>query len=142
MFKTIYFSGSISGGRKDVSIYCRIVDALRTAGFRVLAEAVIAGSITSKGEDISKEEIFRRDLSWIDESDAVVAEISTPSLGVGYEIAYARYYRQIPIFCLYSPRHTSRCTAMVSGDPHIRLIEYVDPELDAAVESLLRALRE
>ena len=47
-----------------------------------------------------------------------------PSTGVGYEIATARYRYKIPVICLYRPAHTSRCTAMVSGDREIELIEY------------------
>ena len=50
-----------------------------------------------------------------------------PSTGVGYEIATARYRYGIPVICLYRPAHTTRCTAMVSGDRGIELIEYSEP---------------
>ena len=50
-----------------------------------------------------------------------------PSTGVGYEIAAARYKYGIPVICLYRPAHTARCTAMVSGDRGIELLEYSEP---------------
>jgi hypothetical protein len=65
-------------------------------------------------------------MQWIEEADVLVAEVSMPSTGVGYEIATARYRRDIPVICLYRPAYTKRCTAMVSGDLGIDLIEYAD----------------
>jgi hypothetical protein len=139
---TIYFSGSITGGRHDVALYRRIVEALENDGHRVLAGSVIAQEIDAGGEALSAAEIFSRDLAWIAEADVLVAEVSTPSLGVGYEIAAARYRYDISVICLYRAGRTSRCSAMISGDPGIRLLEYTDDSVDDLVTRLSRALRE
>jgi nucleoside 2-deoxyribosyltransferase len=45
-------------------------------------------------------EIYHRDIAWIEACDAIVAEVSTPSHGVGYEIAYALSIGK-PVFCCY-----------------------------------------
>ena len=116
-----------------------MIDALEEAGHRVLAGAVAAEHVGDGGEQLALPEIFARDLRWIDECDLVVAEVSTPSHGVGYEIAYARWARRIPVIALYRPGRTKRCSAMISGDPGVHFIEY--EELDTALESLLRAVR-
>jgi nucleoside 2-deoxyribosyltransferase len=136
---TIYFSGSITGGREDIALYGRMIDALEADGHRVLAGAVAAEQITDGGEALALGEIFSRDIRWLNESDVVVAEVSTPSHGVGYEIAYARYVRRIPVIALYRRGRTKRCSAMISGDPGIRLLEYEDVE--AVLESLREAVR-
>jgi nucleoside 2-deoxyribosyltransferase len=136
---TIYFSGSITGGREDVAVYRRMIDALEADGHRVLAGAVAAEHIGDGGESLALSEIFARDLRWIDECDLVVAEVSTPSHGVGYEIAYARWSRRIPVIALYRRGRTKRCSAMISGDPGVHFLEY--EEVDAALESLRRAVR-
>jgi nucleoside 2-deoxyribosyltransferase len=135
---TLYFAGAISGGRGDVALYREIIAALEGEGYRVLAGAVAAEHVTAAGEALDSFAIFDRDLGWIAECDAVVAEVSMPSTGVGYEIATARYRYGIPVICLYRPAHTSRCTAMVAGDRAIELIEYSDlpdllPRLTAAL---------
>ena len=59
--------------------------------------------------------IYRRDIEWLDQAQALVAEVSAPSLGVGYEISYALHVRKIPVLCL---RHRSakRLSAMISGN--------------------------
>ena len=139
MAATIYFSGSITGGRGDVPLYRRLVEALETAGYRVLAGAVAAEHVGAAGETLDARAIFERDLRWLDESDALIAEVSTPSLGVGYEIAYARYRRGIPVICLYRPEPTKRCSAMISGDPGVELIEYQD--VDDALPRLMESIR-
>jgi 2'-deoxynucleoside 5'-phosphate N-hydrolase len=123
---TIYFAGAISGGRGDVAHYREIVSALEGDGHRVLAGAVAAENVGADGERLESKAIFERDMQWIEDADVLVAEVSTPSTGVGYEIATARYSRKIPVICLYRPAYTKRCTAMVSGDLGIDLIEYAD----------------
>jgi hypothetical protein len=70
----------------------------------------------------------------------LVAEVSMPSTGVGYEIAAARYRYRIPVICLYRPAYTARCTAMVAGDDGVELIEYTDDTFDAMLETLVNKL--
>lgn len=123
---TIYFAGAISGGRGDVAHYREIISALQADGHRVLAGAVAAEDVGAGGEALDSCAIFERDVAWLAEADVIVAEVSTPSTGVGYEIATARYRFNIPVICLYRPAYTKRCTAMVAGDRQIELIEYDD----------------
>jgi nucleoside 2-deoxyribosyltransferase len=136
---TIYFSGSISGGRADAEHYRRIVGLLEARGFNVLAGAVTS-QIGNGGEPLEARHIFERDLAWVAQSDVVVAEVSMPSTGVGYEIAAARYRYRIPVICLYRPAYTARCTAMVAGDDGVELIEYTDETFDAMLETLVNKL--
>jgi len=124
---TIYFGGAISGGRADVAHYRRIVSALEEDGHRVLAGAVASEDVTAHGEALDPCAIFTRDLQWIEQADVLVAEVSMPSTGVGYEIAAARYRFGRPVVCLYRAGHTKRCSAMVAGDSGVELIEYEDP---------------
>ena len=89
--KRVYFAGSIRGGRQDADLYQRIIAALQEKQFIVLTEHVGKASLGSSGEkDMTDKEIFERDMSWLAESDLVIAECTTPSHGVGYELARAR----------------------------------------------------
>jgi 2'-deoxynucleoside 5'-phosphate N-hydrolase len=127
---TIYFAGAISGGRADVAHYRTIVRALEEAGYYVLAGAVASEEVSAQGESIDAAAIWARDLSWIEEADVLVAEVSLPSTGVGYEVAAARYRYGKPVVCLYRAGHTTRCSAMISGDSGVELIEYEEtPEM-------------
>jgi len=123
---TIYFSGAISGGRADVAHYRRIVAALEADGYRVLAGSVTSEEIGDDGDPLEPAAIFERDMRWVEEADLLVAEVSIPSTGVGYEIAAARYLYRIPVICLWRPGFSKRCSAMVSGDSGIVMIAYDD----------------
>jgi hypothetical protein len=87
MPRTIYFAGSISGGRHDAAHYGRIVAHLEGHGHTVLAGAVASEHVGPGGEPLSSHDIFDRDLVWIAQAAAangvLVAEVSTPRQASG-----------------------------------------------------------
>jgi hypothetical protein len=141
---TIYFSGSISAGRQDAPLYRRLVAELERQGHRVVAGAVAAEDVGAGGEALTARAIFERDLEWLrevaEDGGVLVAEVSRPSVGVGYEIATARYRHGMPVICLYRPAYTQRCTAMIAGDEGIELLEYEESAIEAMILRLETAL--
>ncbi len=119
----IYFAGSIRGGRGDVEIYGGIIAHLRGRG-EVLTEHVGNVDLSSSGEEgLSDTAIYRRDIGWIAEADVVVAEVSTPSLGVGYEIAKAEELGK-PVLCLFRESEGRSLSAMIDGSPKATIRRY------------------
>ena len=120
----IYFAASIRGGRDLLPTYQAIVEHLRYAGHVVLSENVAFETMAEQG--ISDEEIYRQDTAWLDACDAVVAEVTTPSLGVGYEIGYALHQAHKPLLCLC--QEGTYLSAMLRGnsDPNLRIVYYAD----------------
>ncbi len=140
----IYFSGSISGGRGDLALYQKLASLLERQGFRVVAGEVTNAAVTATGEPHDARFIFERDFAWLEEvaraGGVVVAEVTTPSLGVGYEIAAARYRFGVPVIALFRPAAQRRCSAMISGDPGVTLVEYDETELGAAIRSIVQVI--
>lgn len=141
----VYFSGSISGGRADAAYYGELISALKAAGHEVYAEHVGDPTLSGSGEKRTASEIYDRDLRWIQEvaeaGGALVAEVSSPSTGVGYEIATARFLHDMPVICLFRPAHLARCSAMIAGDSGIVLLESrLDESLETVISRLLEAL--
>lgn len=131
----IYFAGSIRGGRQDASLYAEIIALLQQHG-AVLTEHV--GEMTSQEKDLSDDAIYRRDMDWLEEADLVVAEVTVPSHGVGYEIARAETLEK-PILCLYRPGGGTRLSALIAGNPTIRCETYQQmSQVDATLEDFLR----
>ncbi|MCH8558528.1 MAG: nucleoside 2-deoxyribosyltransferase [Balneolia bacterium] len=128
----IYFSGSIRGGREDAALYRQLILELSKYG-RVLTEHIGAEKLN---EELTDEQIYRMDMNWLKECDLVVAEVTTPSLGVGYEIGEARAMGK-RIICLYRPNTGRRVSAMVSGAPDIELYRYTLTEDAAALFATL-----
>lgn len=115
----IYFSGSIRGGRNDAELYGELIWELKKYG-NVLTEHV--GS-PSPEEDLSDRQIHDRDIQWLREADVVLAEVTTPSLGVGYEIAKAISFDK-PIYCLYRDQAETSVSAMIKGSPEVTCYSY------------------
>ena len=118
----IYFSGAIRGGRKNSGIYAQVIDFLKKYG-DVLTHHVGDNNIEKQDEQLTDKNIHDRDLRWLSETDAVIAEVSTPSLGVGYEIGRAVEAGK-PILCLYNNHADFELSAMISGCKDIEVLCY------------------
>ena len=134
----IYFAGSIRAGRQDVELYRELIACIGRYG-AVLTEHVGDDDLESVGEKMmSDAEIHDRDMDWLAGSDAVVAEVTTPSLGVGYEIASAIALAK-PILCLYRPQQGRTLSAMIAGSPAVTIVQY--RHLEEAANAIERFLR-
>ncbi len=122
--KKIYFACSIRGGRNDSKLYAQIVDSIKQHA-RVLTEIFADGQLTAQGMDKPVKEIWKSDMAWVTEADAIIAEVTNPSLGVGYEIAKAEGMNK-PILCLYRPQMDRKLSAMIAGSPKVTVFEYRD----------------
>ena len=119
----IYFAGAIRGGREDAQLYENLIAYLKEKG-QVLTEHIGSTDLSWEGETSSKdEEIYNRDIKWLQSTNIVVAEVTTPSLGVGYELGIAEKLN-IPVLCLYRPGEGNRLSAMVSGNAIFTCREY------------------
>lgn len=123
----IYFSGSISGGRHDADLYLQLIQYLKKYG-QVLTEHIGDKRVTNLGEgNFTDESIYNRDLSLLCDAHVLVAEVSTPSLGVGYEIAKAEEMKK-KVLCLYKTQDNKRLSAMISGNPNVVTVRYTSFE--------------
>ena len=119
----IYFAGSIRGGRDDQEVYFSVIKELGKYG-QVLTEHIGDKALTGQGEISNTNSfIFERDMSWVKEADIIVAEVTTPSLGVGFEIGQAEAMGK-PIICVYRKTEGKLLSAMVSGNPYLKIFEY------------------
>ena len=120
----VYFAGSIRGGRGDQQKYYDLIDFISTRA-EVLTEHVGSESLQDLGENkLTDIEIYQRDMEWLESADAVIAEVTTPSLGVGYELGGAEK-RNKPILCLFDQRNQEQClSAMLSGNSKFKSFSY------------------
>ena len=124
--KKVYFAGSIRGGRADAELYKRIIQYIQR-DHCVLTEHVGDLSL-SKTEGLKDRDvaIYEQDTAWLRESDLVIAECTTPSLGVGYELAYAEAHG-IPVHIFYN-KSRANLSAMLTGDKYFQIHPYHNEE--------------
>jgi 2'-deoxynucleoside 5'-phosphate N-hydrolase len=136
----IYFSGSISGGREHEAIYQHLVTRLQAQGHYVLSAHVADPVALEAEKGMPPREVFERDSNWVKDCEAMIAEVSTPSLGVGYEYGLAVQLGK-PVLCVY--RSGVRLSKMISGNPapNLTVVTYAsEAELDGIVAAFLTSL--
>ena len=135
----VYFACSITGGRQDELIYQKLVETLQQNGHQVPTALLASPDVMPLEGMVSAEDVYARDVRWIRECDFLLAEVSTPSHGVGYEIGYALSQGK-RVLCLY--RNGRKVSKMILGNPHPQLSvrNYETP--DQAVNLLCSYLKE
>ncbi|MGA9192043.1 MAG: nucleoside 2-deoxyribosyltransferase [Anaerolineales bacterium] len=128
----IYFSCSLTGGRGDQAVYERLVDDLLQSGHIVPTAHLARSDVMDLERTVVPQDIYLRDMAWIEACDALVAEVSTPSHGVGYEIAAALGLGK-PVLCCY--RRGAVVSKMITGNQTkgLRVEPYDDPDHAVAI---------
>ena len=123
----IYFACSITGGREFESAYQVLTRALAEDCHEVPTAHLAEPGVVSVEAATDPFDVYRRDVNWINASDALIAEVSVPSHGVGYEIGYALGLSK-PVLALY--QEGRKVSKMISGnpDPNLLVKSYQNPE--------------
>jgi len=122
----------VRGALAHVKELCKLLEGL---GHEVLTKHV-AEDVLDVDRGLTPREIFERDLRLLDEADVMVAEVSYPSLGVGFELAYF-LLKGKPAAGLVLRERRHALSALIEGIswPNFHLVEYEAPA--EAVKRLL-----
>jgi len=136
----IYFAGSIRGGEPDREWFQQLITYIKQYG-QVMTEHSFDFSYE---DEIKKDDewIYNTDMGWLRESDAIIAEVTAPSLGVGYEIAKAEEWG-LPALLLYRDTPARKPSAMLNGNKNLPMIFYNEKKevldaIDAFIKDLSR----
>lgn len=133
----IYFACSITGGREFESVYQDIVHTLTENGQNVLTAHLVESDAMAEEAALSPEYVYSRDIAWIQECDVLIAEVSAPSHGVGYEIGFALGIGK-PVLSLC--RGDRKVTKMISGNPDENLTLKMYSSTKDAIQSISQFL--
>jgi hypothetical protein len=135
--KKVYFGGSIRGGRIDANLYKRLIEYIQRTDI-VLTEHIGSPELNLMEQGKRDVEIYDEDTAWLRESDVVIAECSCPSLGVGYELAYAEKLGK-PCHIFYD-RSKIQLSAMLTGNPYFHIHPYFDEsDIYPVIDEILSA---
>lgn len=126
MNNNVYFAGSIRGGRVDAALYQRLISYIKQTD-TVLTEHIGQSNLSLKAQNKAIDTyIYERDTEWLRSSDLVIAECTSPSLGVGYELAYAEAHN-IPVYIFYN-KEKANISAMLNGNSNFTIFPYETEE--------------
>ena len=134
----IYVSGSIYGGTEKIETYKVMIEELEKYG--VVVDKQIADPNTIANEEFQTDEEIYSDLEEkLINADLVFAEVTIPSLGVGYELGFADKLGK-KIIAIYDETYTKKVSTMIRGNKRIKLISYKDiNEIFNILEDLLNS---
>ena len=124
--KKVYFAGSIRGGRDDAQYYTDLISYIKSKNAIVLTEHIGDNNLLKNEKNLTDKEIYLRDINWMKEADLLIAECTRPSLGVGYELAFAEKLGK-PVNVLYRNKEC-HLSAMISGDEYFKVFSYETKE--------------
>ncbi|HAX69505.1 MAG TPA: nucleoside 2-deoxyribosyltransferase [Anaerolineales bacterium] len=128
----IYFACSITGGREFESAYQTIVAALLADGHEIPTSHLAQAEAMDGERALSPQDVYERDVNWIRNCDVLIAEVSVPSHGVGYEIAYALQLGK-PVLCI--SMEGRKVSKMITGNSAPNLIITTYRSVDEAIAS-------
>jgi len=135
----VYLAASMRGAGRNLQELRKVVEELKKSGLEVLTEAWILNEVLDVDRGVPPEEIFERDLKALDDADVVLADVNFPSLGVGFEIAYALLRgKRVVAFCRED--RARKLSALILGItwPNFELVTY--STVENLVTELLRRL--
>lgn len=135
----VYFAGSIRGERPDKDWFKRLISHISKRG-EVLTEHSFSYTYE---EEIKFEDsqIYETDMGWLREADTLIAEVTAPSLGVGYEIAKAEDMDK-PILLLYRMHEGRKPSAMLNGNNGLLMVKFIsEGEALEAVDKFLERIQ-
>jgi nucleoside 2-deoxyribosyltransferase len=136
----VYFAGSIRGGEPDREWFQQLIQYIKQHG-RVMTEHSFDFNYE---EEIKKDDewIYTTDMGWLRESDVLIAEVTAPSLGVGYEVAKAEEWGK-PVLLLYRDTPARMPSAMLNGNKNLPMIFYNEKkEVFEAIDQFIKALNQ
>ncbi len=122
----IYFAAAMRGDRSNLADNRKVVKGLKERGYEILTEWVV-DNILDIEKGATPEEVFERDVEKLDECDVLVADVSYPSLGVGFEIAYT-LLKGKPVIAFCREDRLEKTSALIRGIKwsNFKLIVYRD----------------
>ena len=137
----IHFFGSLSGneiGDGGKTNYERIVEAIENLGHKIVTKHYVIKKVSEVLQETSKqhEDYFRNMLNWIKNADIVVAEVTKPEIGTGYEVSLAVNYLNKPLIALYTQGKFSPIFIGQSSDK-VQHLEYNSQNVESVIRLAL-----
>jgi len=124
----IYLSASLSRYRKLLPVTQDIARIIEELGHNIVSKHVVDPKTTADPkweESYNPKQLFNREMKRLISSDALVAEVTTPSYGGGFLVEKCVQMKK-PLICLHYGLDKKNATLMLQGHPDINLQMYTE----------------
>jgi nucleoside 2-deoxyribosyltransferase len=128
----IYLACTVRGDRGAVTALRSLVASLEHAGHTILTKHLLEDDVESAEAALSEAEVYARDIGWLESCDALIADASGSSYGVGFEVGYVlgRSDRTSQrVLLLYRADRRAQISRLIAGNNHPRctVLTYENP---------------
>ena len=117
----IYLACTVRGDRGGVLAGRAICERLQAHGHEVLTTHLLADNVEAAESQLTEQDVFRRDLAWLESCDVLVAEASGSSYGVGFEVGYVlgrAHDSGQRVVLLYDRARRHQVSRLITGNDH------------------------
>ena len=136
----IYFGFTVAGDRSSLDAARRIVELIEALGHEVLTRHLVRDDAWDADRLISPQDVYRRDMRWLQECDLFMAEASGSSFGLGFETGYLLGATPKSAVLFYRRESEKRISLLITGNCHpgCKLVPYSEiEEVEAFIRNLL-----
>ncbi|HEX5476107.1 MAG TPA: nucleoside 2-deoxyribosyltransferase [Vicinamibacterales bacterium] len=118
---TIYLACTVRGDRGAVAVLRALCGALAARGHHVLTTHLLDDDVDAAEGTLTEQDVYTRDIAWLDACDVLIAEASGSSYGVGFEVGYVLGRdRGQRVLLLYRADRGARVSRLIAGNAHPR----------------------
>ena len=114
----VYFGFTVAGDRSAIDTARKVVRLLEQLGHRVLTRHLVEENAWEADRRISAQQVYRRNMAWLEQCDLFIAEVSGSSFGLGFEAGYLLGATNKRVILLYRRELEQRVSLLISGNSH------------------------
>lgn len=122
----IYFGFTVAGDRSAVTVARKIVNILVEMRHEVLTRHLVEDNAWDADRRITPQEVYLRDMKWLQQCDMFIAEVSGSSFGLGFETGYLLGATSKKAVLFFRRDVESKISLLITGiaHPNCRLVPY------------------
>ena len=126
----IYFGFTVAGDRSSIDTARKVVHQLEEMGHEVLTRHLVSDNAREADRSISPQDVYRRDMAWLEQCELFIAEVSGSSFGLGFETGYLLGATSKKVVLLYRRDVEQRVSLLITGNthPNCTLVPYANVE--------------
>lgn len=125
----IYLACTVRGNRDTLTAARALAERLERHGHEVLTTHLLGDDVDTQEASLDERHVYERDIHWLTTCDALVAEASGSSYGVGFEVGYVLGRAEQTgqrVYLLYRADRRHAISRLISGavDPRCTTLAY------------------
>ena len=124
----IYLAFTVLGDRAKLELVESLAKLLQSRGHTILTTHLLSRNVRDDEALKTPQFIFERDIKWLDECDALIAEVSASGFGVGFEAGYLLGKGKKKVYILYDKSSEQTVSRMARGNTmkKCKVVSYSD----------------